>query len=645
MARVIISHLGLMQDTEIRFLCTLALEFEQRGHQPIIWSSGYSRGDLAPYHLPHDWRLKRLPEFYSDLRRDLDEGYALTDRKKWAARVARLVKQDWGQSSREQLLDNLVSMSYQVIDTLKPDLFLSWNTLSPHAGIAYDMCRQRGIPACLIEFGVFPDTWFIERGGLVGHSVLAGVDAEQLIPAERREHYREIGRDYLDRTSFGKYNRYAQVQESEMMQRLLQEPLASRRPRVAFFPPDDGSLGFVPADGPDRKASIPGYESSFEAAKALSKAHDGITLFKPHPSFLEKSFDTSGYPSLYVVDYDFRKVIEWSDVVASTGSGLEFVAMSMNRPVLLQANDLLAGKGVAYEAQHPHEIEAAVEAAYNRDAFEERYHRFLEFTGYLITEYLINPADAPQGYRKPANAVEELCQEHLEGKEGHPDRREFWDTRLSLLTPGWTKELSRDTELAVASSRVKKQSPSGDKKDELFAMLRKGAYSHVVLDFDHGLFLDNSTECFLNSVRPRALAFFIVQLSDALVSLCALYKTWRYELWRDYVRILFVSMFLPWSTLWWRVTARRRMSEMANHELLDAVAAGKPDQVIVISFGMRHVIQPLLAALPLKTRLLSSSVDLRLTNLRRTGRMTALLPHVPPEELDRTIFVTDSEDD
>ena len=54
----------------------------------------------------------------------------------------------------------------------------------------------------------------IEPGGLVGHSVYCGTPLESHIPADDMDRYVELGREYLARTNFGAYNRYAQAQRS-----------------------------------------------------------------------------------------------------------------------------------------------------------------------------------------------------------------------------------------------------------------------------------------------------------------------------------------------------------------------------------------------------------------------------------------------
>ncbi len=647
MGRVIVSHLAPADEVEIQFLCDIAQAFEGHGHECIIWSAIYDK-TFAPYYLPLNWRIKEWPLYFrKDISVPSDEAYALIDRAKWGERIDQLAKQEWAGQSREELLDTIVGASFNLLNHLKPDLFLSWNTLCPHTGIAYDMCQKLGIHAALIERAVFPSTWFIEHGGLVGLSVLAGKDINECIALDKRDDYRRTGKQYLESVAFGKYNRYAQVQQSETMDMLKKEPWASLRPRVALFPPDDGSLGFVPANGPDRKATLPHYCSSFDAAKELSKAHEGITIFKPHPSFLERTFDTNGYPNLFVIDYDFREVMEWADVVASTATGLEFVAMSMDKPVLLMANDLMAGKRIAYEAQDPAQLKPALEQAAKRHEFVDRKNRFHEFVGYLMQDYLASPQNGDNHTRGPGAVVQDLCERYLKNTPKLSALTPYTEERSSILSRSWLNKLEVHTEAIRPQQPANENRPSRD-KEELFQVLKDDDRSHVVLDFDYTLFKNNSSDLFISSLRPRLLAFVVIAMVDVFVKEMHRFRLCDFNRWRDYCRVVAATFLFPWSVVWWHVRAGSRMRQWLNNELLDAVLAQKPSQLTIVSYGFRHLIRPMVESLGLQdvqVNFVCSRIGPNLPNMHRIRKVNGLRPYLQPDQLSDSIFITDSEDD
>ncbi|MFP4499553.1 MAG: HAD family hydrolase [Candidatus Hydrogenedentota bacterium] len=179
-------------------------------------------------------------------------------------------------------------------------------------------------------------------------------------------------------------------------------------------------------------------------------------------------------------------------------------------------------------------------------------------------------------------------------------------------------------------------------EEHLLACLRAGKWPRVVLDFDDTVFLDNSTERFLDNARPRLLTFLVVLCSDRLVGLSGRMGLCAPRHWCDYIRVVAVSLLMPWAWLWWRLTAKRRMRCGMNRALVEAVAAGRPAEVIVVSFGMRHVIHPMLAALPFDVTLAACRMGVPPDNLRVRGKVAALQEILPSDAAGEAVYVTDS---
>ncbi len=176
------------------------------------------------------------------------------------------------------------------------------------------------------------------------------------------------------------------------------------------------------------------------------------------------------------------------------------------------------------------------------------------------------------------------------------------------------------------------------------ADLNAGGYRHVVLDFDQTLFLDNSTERFLDALRPRALAFLIVACTDWLTQLLGWFGWIKYDNQRDFMRVLACTVLMPWNHFLWPGASRRLASSSMNRVLLDALPPGRP--VIVLSYGFRHIITPILKAAGLGgATLICSNALPPFENLRTSGKMKALEACLPVLEWDKAFFITDSEDD
>lgn len=176
------------------------------------------------------------------------------------------------------------------------------------------------------------------------------------------------------------------------------------------------------------------------------------------------------------------------------------------------------------------------------------------------------------------------------------------------------------------------------------ALVEHPAPDLVVVDFDETLWLRNSTEEFLNSVRPRFLAAVVLQLIGVL-------KPWRVfqrgtpNHYRDWFRILAVLAVAPWSLWAWRRKAATLGPRLVNRPLLEAIQRRPEPGLVVVSLGFREIISPLLAAIEPRLHLRESSSLRSGARLRIEGKAGALRRHYGDEKLRRALVITDSEDD
>jgi phosphoserine phosphatase len=161
----------------------------------------------------------------------------------------------------------------------------------------------------------------------------------------------------------------------------------------------------------------------------------------------------------------------------------------------------------------------------------------------------------------------------------------------------------------------------------------------LIVDFDETLWLRNSTEMFLDSVRPRFLAAIVLQLLGAL-------RPWRLlrngNAYRDWIRVMAVLIVAPWSLWQWRRQAELLGPRYVNQALLQAIKARPERRVAVVSFGFREIVRPLLSAISTGLRL-DESCSLRSgARLRVEGKAWAVERQFGPGELAHALAVTDS---
>ena len=168
----------------------------------------------------------------------------------------------------------------------------------------------------------------------------------------------------------------------------------------------------------------------------------------------------------------------------------------------------------------------------------------------------------------------------------------------------------------------------------------------LVLDFDETYWLRNSTEAFLDSVRPAWPAALLLAALDML-------KPWRLmpgaepdHVWRDWLRVITITVLFPWSLWRWRGIALELGPKHRNPALAALVARTPEGGAWIVTNGFRPIVAPLLAALPAAERptLLASPL---LTGFawRRRGKAAVVEAALGAERLAAATVVTDNDED
>ncbi len=177
--------------------------------------------------------------------------------------------------------------------------------------------------------------------------------------------------------------------------------------------------------------------------------------------------------------------------------------------------------------------------------------------------------------------------------------------------------------------------------EALHAMPR---HSCVIVDFDETLWLRNSTEEYLNSLRPRFLAVAILAVLDVVRPWTLFRGPADAEFFRDWIRVLVTSLLLPWSLPIWRFNAAKRAKLWENRELT-TILNSSPLSVCVATFGFDVVVSPLLKHIAPGATLCASGSFWSGHQVRRLGKKEWLLRELSSETVAEAIVITDSKDD
>lgn len=167
---------------------------------------------------------------------------------------------------------------------------------------------------------------------------------------------------------------------------------------------------------------------------------------------------------------------------------------------------------------------------------------------------------------------------------------------------------------------------------------------HVYLDFDHTLFLWNSTEAFLNEARPSSILAPLLKLVSGLVPWSVLGNNGYFVL-RDAIRLTMVLLLAPWTLQRFRKVAPEIYARERNPFLEAAIGGLDPNRIIIVSFGLHWIIRALLKGSPLEHATIVAPSLFELPSARARGKLVMLARDGFTINPDTDIVVSDSAKD
>jgi hypothetical protein len=160
----------------------------------------------------------------------------------------------------------------------------------------------------------------------------------------------------------------------------------------------------------------------------------------------------------------------------------------------------------------------------------------------------------------------------------------------------------------------------------------------VIVDLDETLYLANSTEDYINLLRPYILACYVLRALDIVQP-----WRWTHQSHRDNWRVMLVTVLFPWTILKWKRFCRTTGTERFNARLLSTLLA-RDGRVIVATNGYRRLVQPLLMNSPAAEFELISC-GLRRFKDRGGGKAALVSQRIGKDIIAQSAVITDSMDD
>lgn len=167
----------------------------------------------------------------------------------------------------------------------------------------------------------------------------------------------------------------------------------------------------------------------------------------------------------------------------------------------------------------------------------------------------------------------------------------------------------------------------------------------LFLDFDETLWLRNSTEEFLRWAAPGGLARRALWLVEKYGPWRIARKRWWRMHLRDWMRVGIVVLVRPGVLRAWARAAAAEIAPGHANAPLVALAGAPERRVVVISYGFRPVLRPLLAGLGLPGVTLVAAPLWTGAAWRLRGKRAQAEAALGAEMVAAAVMVTDSEDD
>jgi hypothetical protein len=201
-------------------------------------------------------------------------------------------------------------------------------------------------------------------------------------------------------------------------------------------------------------------------------------------------------------------------------------------------------------------------------------------------------------------------------------------------------------EAVRAVDRVLPEAMSAEMGDPVASALAEAGPGHpVIVDFDETLWLRNTTEEYLGSLRPRFLAYLLLLSLDLLRPWLAMPGPDRRHVYRDWMRVLVATLVMPWGLLAWRRRAPALAREWTNAPLFEHLSRTASARILVATFGLDMLVRPILQAISPRFELVCAGGFWSGWRVRRSGKKACIDASEGPDLVPRSIVITDSERD
>jgi SAM-dependent methyltransferase len=277
-----------------------------------------------------------------------------------------------------------------VIQSLIPSVILAWQNSLPQSNILKRLAEEYSIPNLVIERGMLPDTFMLEKSGHVALSnILNDFSIRKVIKENSISDNYEAVKKYFLSSKPVKYNQKS-YEESELF---LRKTNFKDKPLVVYFSHIDSAVGLYPEDTMLSQKTRLAFHNTKETVSALSNLavrNNFHLIIKLHPHDNNNYEDNVKGNTEIIKDFNYQILMEKADVLAFSCTTLQFEALLYEKPILLLCRSELSGLGIAYEALSEELLTSTLELATNRIDFEKKIIKSKQFIHWVSNNFLFS---------------------------------------------------------------------------------------------------------------------------------------------------------------------------------------------------------------------------------------------------------------
>ena len=168
----------------------------------------------------------------------------------------------------------------------------------------------------------------------------------------------------------------------------------------------------------------------------------------------------------------------------------------------------------------------------------------------------------------------------------------------------------------------------------------------LIVDFDHTLFLSNSTEEYLDTAFPAPASAFVLALIDWLKPWSLFPGEKKRFVYRDAIRVFLISLLFPWTYFIYLLKARKLVKKYLNPAVVGIVDSKKWSKTVIASNGFRFILRPLIRQIAYQFDVvIDSHIFPSKEGVRNLGKKSFIQKSLTDQELSRATFISDNKDD